>query len=299
MSARETPSPDRRCAVCGSRAVALLCTAETIGRDLGRARRGLDGFLHDDARAVYRCESCESTFRDPPASRADDLARYAGCRYRGDTLDELRRRGRAELDRDALRIRARGVVDGARLLEIGCYGGAFLEFAREAGCHATGIDVNPDVAAHCDACGFDIRCEAFDPRRFGPGEFDGVWILNCFEQLPDPARVLAGVARVLRPHGTLVIRTPNAAFLRVLYGRRAGALLRRAASANALLGMPHARCFSAGALTRAIQAQGLRVERVVGREFSSLAAASAPGHRPVRPWLEVTARRTALAAGAT
>jgi len=274
--------------VCGSPSVALLCTSETIGRDLARARRGLDGFLHDDARAVHLCASCRSAFRDP-AGRSDDTARYASCRYRPDALDQLRRRGRAELDRDAGRLRTRGVVGGARLLEIGCYAGAFLEFAHARGCRVTGIDVNPDVAAHCDARGLDVRCEAFEPRRFEAGEFDGVWILNCFEQLPDQARVLAGAARVLRPGGRLVIRTPDAGFVRRLYGTRAGARLRAAARANALLGVPYATCFSAAALARAIEAQGLCVERVEGRAFSSAAAV----HGGVRPWLEVTARREA------
>ena len=115
MSAAPAPLAARRCPVCGSPASALLCTSETIGHDLARARRGLDGFLHDDARAVYDCASCGSAFRDPVGVR-DDTDRYARCRYRPDTLDQLRRRGRAELDRDAGRLRARGVVGGARLL---------------------------------------------------------------------------------------------------------------------------------------------------------------------------------------
>lgn len=288
MSAAPAPLAARRCPVCGSPATALLCTPETIGHDLARARRGLDGFLHDDARAVYHCSSCGSAFRDPVGMR-DDTDRYARCRYRPDTLDQLRRRGRAELDRDAGRLRARGVVGGARLLEIGSYGGAFLELAHERGCRVTGIDVNADVVAHCDARGLDVRCEPFEARRFGAGEFDGVWILNCFEQLPDHVRVLAGAARLLRPGGTLVIRTPDARFLRLLYGTRAGARLRRVASANALLGVPYAKCFSPAALTRAIEAHGLRVQRVEAQAFSSLAAAGGAA----RPWLEVTARRAA------
>ena len=313
MSGRGAPVPVRRCAVCRAPVVALLCTAETIGRDLVRARRGVDGFLHDDARAVYWCGSCGSACRDPLAIHGDDMARYGRCRYRQDTLDELCRKGRAELDRNASRIRARGVVAGARLLEIGSYSGAFLELAHEAGCRVTGIDINADVVAHCRARGFDVRGEAFEPRRFEVDEFDGVWILNCFEQLPDHARVLAGAARVLRPDGTLVIRTPNAEFLRLLYATRGGALLRSVARANALLGMPFAKCFSAAALIRAIEEHGLTVERVEGQEFSSVAPArwaqwwgvrrglrvaayrvgSVAVRRPLFPWLEVTARRTA------
>jgi SAM-dependent methyltransferase len=305
--------PLRRCVVCRAPSAALLCTAETIGRDLARARRGLDGFVHDHARAVYRCASCGSAFRDPLARRGDDVARYARCRYRRDTLDELCRRARAELDRRAPRLRARGVVAGARLLEIGSYSGAFLEFAHDAGCRVTGIDINADIVAHCEARGLEIHCEAFDPDHFEVGEFDGVWILNCFEQLSDHTRVLAGAARVLRPNGTLVIRTPNADFVRLLYAPRGGAILGSIGKANALLGVPFAKCFSAGALTRAIEEHGMAVEQVEGQEFSSIApvrralwwtvaralrvaayrVGSLAARRPLYPWLEVTARRTA------
>jgi 2-polyprenyl-3-methyl-5-hydroxy-6-metoxy-1,4-benzoquinol methylase len=276
--------------VCGSAALALLRTPEAIGRDLACARRGLDGFLHDDARAVSRCRSCGSAFRHPGGARADDAARYASLRYRPETLERLRRRGRAEIDRRAARMRARGVVGGARLLEVGSYSGAFLEFARDMGCRATGLDVNADVAAHCDARGLDVRCGPFEAHRFGAGEFDGVWILNCFEQLPDHVLVLEGAARLLRPGGTLVIRTPNAAFLSQLYATAAGARLRAMADANAVLGVPYAVCFSPGALRRAIEAHGMRVERLEGRAFSSAAAAGWPRGAPA-PWLEVTARR--------
>ncbi len=292
MSEGPEPPPARRCAVCGSAAVTLLCTPETVARDLACARRGVDRFAHDEARAVYSCGSCGSAFRDPAGARADDAARYARRRYRPETLEQLRRRGRAELDRAAAGIQARGVVAGARLLDIGSYAGAFLELARGLGCRATGVDVNADVAAHCRARGLDVRCEPFEPERLAHGAFDGVWILNCFEQLPDHARVLAGAARLLRPGGTLVIRTPNARFLRLLYGTAGGARLRSEASANALLGMPYAKCFSAAGLARAIEAHDLVVERIEGRPFSAAAAAGCPPG-PVSPWLEVTARRTA------
>ena len=289
-------SPALRCAACGSAALALLCPPETIARDLACARRGLDGFLHDDARAVHRCRACGSAFRDPAGARADDALRYATWRYRPATLEQLRRRGRADLDRNVARMRARGVVRGARLLEIGSYAGAFLEFARHMGCRVTGIDVNADVAAHCDARGLDVRCEAFEAHRFGAGEFDGVWILNCFEQLPDHGRVLAGAARLLRPGGTLVIKTPNAGFLGLLYATDAGPRLRGMAGANALLGVPYAKCFSAGALRLAIEAHGMRVERVEGQAFSAAVAGErARGAAP--PWLEVTARRTPRTVG--
>jgi SAM-dependent methyltransferase len=280
MSAAPAPAPARRCAVCTAPVATPLCTAETIGRDLARARRGVDGRLHDDAVAVYWCGSCGSTSRDPLAGRDDNVTRYARCRYDRDTLAELCRLGRASLERDPGRLRARGVVAGARLLEIGSYAGAFLEVAREAGCHATGIDVNADVVAHGAERGLDIRGGTFEPSSFAAGGFDGVWILNCFEQLPDHGVALAGAARVLRPGGTLVIRTPNAEFLRLVYATPPDPRLRAVADANGVLGVPFAKCFSAPALAREIEAHGLAVVGVEGRG-------------PPAPWLEVTARRLA------
>ena len=124
-----------------------------------------------------------------------------------------------------------------------------------------GIDINADVVAHCRALGSDVRCEAFEPRRFEVDEFDGVWILNCFEQLPDHARVLAGAARVLRPGRDAGDPNPECGVPAAPLWTRGGALLRSVARANALLGMPFAKCFSATALIRAIEEHGLTVER--------------------------------------
>ena len=59
----------------------------------------------------------------------------------------------------------------------------------------------------------------------------------------------------------------------------------RSARANALLGVPFAKCFSAAALIRAIEEHGLRVEAVEGQEFSFLAAAAPQGTAPcARGW---------------
>ncbi|EGV20657.1 Methyltransferase type 11 [Thiocapsa marina 5811] len=41
------------------------------------------------------------------------------------------------------------------------------------------------------------------------GSFDLVFADNVLEHLPDPARVFAEVARVLRPGGVLLGKTPN------------------------------------------------------------------------------------------
>ena len=187
MGPPPAPSPVRRCAVCGSAAVVLLCAAETIGRDLGQARRGLDGFLHDDARAVYRCESCGSAFRDPPSGAGPTTS--PGTRAAataGDTLDQLRREGggRARSRRrpppGARRGRWRPAA-GDRLLRRGV-----PRVRPRGGLPRHGHRRQRRRRGPLRRAGTRRPLRAVRPARFGAGEFDGVWILNCFEQLPDP-----------------------------------------------------------------------------------------------------------------
>jgi SAM-dependent methyltransferase len=157
-----------------------------------------------------------------------------------------------------------------------------------------------------------VHSGAFSADDFPDHSFDGIWILNCFEALPDISDALQQIRRLLKPDGRLVIRTPNAALVALSHHPRAPDWLRNLADRNALLGMPYRRCLSLPALTTVLTAQKFRVEEWRGREFASckttrsrIAAdsarvlrltayqlASLPG-RPQHPWLEIAATRAA------
>lgn len=103
---------------------------------------------------------------------------------------------------------------GRRVLDAACgvgYGAHTL--AREA-THVIALDRSPEAlrtgerryaAANLTFCGAD--CEALP---LGDATIDAVCSFETIEHLSNPEAFLAEVARVLRPHGTFIVSTPNA-----------------------------------------------------------------------------------------
>jgi SAM-dependent methyltransferase len=253
--ARETV--DRHCPFCGSANARLLLSADQIRTDLVPALVRGDKLMHSYAADLFDCEACATIFRDPTLVPRDLEQRYRADPYEPGELERLWRAGIAECRRQRGWLRSQGLHAGARVLEIGSYVGSFLSFAREMGCEAVGVDIGRDVAAFARARGLDVYTEPFTSDLFRDEHFDSVWILNCFEQLPDISAVVRHATTVLASGGRLVIRTPSADFVRAAY-QHDTAILRRILDANGLLGVPFAKCLSPTRL------QGLLAEHHVG-----------------------------------
>jgi 2-polyprenyl-3-methyl-5-hydroxy-6-metoxy-1,4-benzoquinol methylase len=209
---------------------------------------------------------------------------YASWHYDLRCVEELRRRLVADLRREERRLRRFGLRPGARLVEVGCYVGALLDVATDTGCQIVGVDVNRELVEHARRRGHDVRQGSLDRHDGLPTQLDGVWILNCFEQLPDLHGVLREAHSLLRPGGHLVIRTPNAEFVSAMHRPQKPALLRSTLDANAVLGLPFRRCLSSRGITRLLHDHGFRVEEIHGREFSSRTpAGSTPAWAVLRP----------------
>src|SRR4051812_45844406 len=245
-------------------------TRASVARDLARTRAWGHRLTQSDAADVYRCEGCGSLFR-APIGVAEVVDRYRDDTY-GD--DELMRLHDAETDtclRDREWLGAHGLRRGARILEVGCYVGGLLAAAEHAGCAATGVDVGRETSAFVRGLGFDVVTGQLDADAFAPESFDAVFVLNCFEQLPDPAATLRALRRLLRDNGSLLIRTPDAEFVRVAHRPCA----RDIAGRTGVLGVPFVRCLSPGALDAMLR---------VGH-FHPVASRGVGG-----PWMQVAAR---------
>lgn len=123
--------------------------------------------------------------------------------------------GRSAYFRELLVDRLRLDPAHLDLLDVGCGGGLLAEEFARMGCRVTGIDRSlPTLGAaraHASAAGLaiDYREGSADALPFEARRFDVVSCCDVLEHVDDPERVLAGIARVLRPGGVFVFDTIN------------------------------------------------------------------------------------------
>jgi SAM-dependent methyltransferase len=99
---------------------------------------------------------------------------------------------------------------GARLLDVGCGNGAFVEDALAWGWNAEGLDPDPDVAAAVSPrLGAHIRTGTLADMRYPDASFAAVTMDHTIEHLHDPVSTLREVRRILQPGGSVWIATPN------------------------------------------------------------------------------------------
>ncbi|MDT8344353.1 MAG: class I SAM-dependent methyltransferase [Thermohalobaculum sp.] len=136
--------------------------------------------------------------RDLPASRLGVIAAYLVPGVRGVFANQYRGLPRRR-------------PEGARLLDVGCGNGSYLDLACGCGWQAVGVDPDPKAVAAARARGFEVHhggIEVFDGQS---DLFDAITMSHVIEHLHDPAEVLRACHRLLRPGGYLWLETPNIA----------------------------------------------------------------------------------------
>jgi SAM-dependent methyltransferase len=106
------------------------------------------------------------------------------------------------------------LTEDDRLLEVGCGGGTFLEWALRSGCTAAAVDHSADMVRLTEANNSAAVAEGRLDVRRSPGErlpyadasFTCAVLMNVFFFL-DAKAALAELARVLVPEGRLVLHT--------------------------------------------------------------------------------------------
>ena len=98
-----------------------------------------------------------------------------------------------------------------RLVDVGCSRGQFVGFAAEAGFAAEGVEPAPDIAAAARALGLNVRTGLLEEQAYPDATFDAASLFEVVEHLRDPLLLMRECRRILKPGGTLLISTGNAA----------------------------------------------------------------------------------------
>jgi 2-polyprenyl-6-hydroxyphenyl methylase / 3-demethylubiquinone-9 3-methyltransferase len=107
-------------------------------------------------------------------------------------------------------------LSGARVLDVGCGGGILSEAMARHGAEVLGIDLSQavlDVAElHALESKLQIQYRAVAAEELAaaqPAEFDLVTCMEMLEHVPDPAAILAALAKLARPGTDVIVSTLN------------------------------------------------------------------------------------------
>jgi 2-polyprenyl-6-hydroxyphenyl methylase/3-demethylubiquinone-9 3-methyltransferase len=161
-------------------------------------------------------------------------------------------------------------LGGARVLDVGCGGGILAEAMAKRGARVTGIDLSEKALRvaqlHLLESKLEIRYEMAAAEDFA-GEFDVVTCMELLEHVPDPSRMVAACARLVRPGGQVFFSTIN---------RNPKSYLFAVVGAEYVLGLlpkgthDYARFIKPSELARWTRAAGLRTDELIGMTYNPI-----------------------------
>jgi SAM-dependent methyltransferase len=208
------------CNLCGADDAATIYEARRLdghARDLVTTYRASGDELLVDR--LVRCRRCGLEYVDPRPRGADIIDAYSD----GTDPTYVSQVDARERTFAAAVARIESLQPGrGRLLDVGTAAGAFLAAARARGWEVDGCEPNRWMAEWGSRhYGLNIRPGDIFEQDYRPGGFDVVTLWDVIEHTPDPSRVVAHVAKLIRPGGLLVINYPDrGSWIARLLGRK-------------------------------------------------------------------------------
>lgn len=193
------------CPVCESSNQQLFCDSwvkESDPAKLYGAASGIPG-----TQRLVKCQDCEMIYESP--------------RYEAKTIVQGYMSSQ-EADHDSqysMRVKSFYLTlkkhshhippSGAKVLDIGTAGGAFLEAASQYGYRAYGMEPSADLVGRGKSRGLNIEQGTIEDHCFELNSFDMVCLWDVIEHLPNPREALIEAKKLLKPNGILLINYPD------------------------------------------------------------------------------------------
>ena len=156
---------------------------------------------------IVRCRACGMIYENPRYPEETILAGYMSAADDGHD-SQYPQRVRSFLR--ALQKSARDLPPpGAKVLDIGCAGGAFLDAARDFGYQVSGLEPSRILAERARRRGFDVAHGTIDKHDLAHGAYDLICLWDVIEHLCEPRQALAKIRELLKPDGRLLINFPD------------------------------------------------------------------------------------------
>jgi SAM-dependent methyltransferase len=193
-----------RCCICGTEDAIPVGSGEDF-----EYRSSPDTFV------AMRCRRCDLVYLSPRPTR-EELGRIYPPHYHAFQFTAakfgLAFRVRSRLEANRLLSYAKGLPEGARILDIGCGDGFHLDLLKRFGdpsWQLVGVDVSEQAVSVARQRGLTVYHGGIDSVGLPAASFDLILLIATIEHVDDPSGVFEAAARLLTPNGRVVIVTDN------------------------------------------------------------------------------------------
>jgi 2-polyprenyl-3-methyl-5-hydroxy-6-metoxy-1,4-benzoquinol methylase len=100
-------------------------------------------------------------------------------------------------------------IPHAKMLDVGCGNGRFMHGMSQLGWEVQGVEFNAGAVNICRSSGLTVHHGDLFSANLESASFDIVHMSHVIEHVTDPLAIFKEIARILKPNGLLLIKTPN------------------------------------------------------------------------------------------
>ncbi|HEY9693647.1 MAG TPA: class I SAM-dependent methyltransferase [Oculatellaceae cyanobacterium] len=187
------------CIVCGRLNSNYLLSKANDGRGQGEI-------------SLYKCPACETVFLGGWKDEfIEELYDYYATQIGSEKskiynpINDLRY--------EKILTQFQRLINGKKVLDVGCGKGQFVDFLSKKGWDVTGIELSDSAVTLCQQFNLPVKKLDFFDASLAPESFDLVTMSEVIEHVPMPAQFITRAEELLKPGGLLYLTTPNFASL--------------------------------------------------------------------------------------